>query len=242
MHSSVVNNLTTLLKVGAFGTTSDTNHDKSSHGIIPMSPYKWRVLCKAADKLGVTGYVAMGAEKMGMSDLGLLTFQREYPLVNASLFNHWSDKHLMEVREEEMNAPDTSDETLMLLDTIVANAHEMIADNVSVEGIISLGRMIRQNHDKIDFTKLSSWLSTIGLVQTANLEANILIDFWGMSPDEIPFYVKPYPKASKLYHEAICNALDTGTFSTATRLNIAMTETLSYNFVKAISKITDIEE
>ena len=233
MHSSVVNNLTTLLKAGAFDITHDNTHDKSSHGIISMSPYKWRILCKAADRLGVTGYVAMGAEKLGLRDLGLL---------NASLFNHWSDKHLMEVREEEMNAPDTSDETLMLLDTIVANAHEMISDNVSVEGIISLGRIIRQNHDKIDFTKLSSWLSTIGLVQTANLEANILIDFWGMSPDEIPFYVKPYPKASKLYHEAICNALDTGTFSTATRLNIAMTETLSYNFVKAISKITDIEE
>ena len=242
MHSSIVNNLTTLLKAGAFGVMPDTGQKNASRIITPISPYKWRILCKAADKLGVTGYVAMGAEQLGKGDLGLLSFQREYPLVNASLFNHWSDKHLMEVREEEMNAPDTSDETLMLLDTIVANAHEMISNNVSIEGIISLGRMIRQNHEKIDYAKLSTWLSTIGLVQTANLEANILIDFWGFSPDEIPFYKKHYPKASKLYHKAICDALEPGSFSTATRLNIAMTETLSYNFVKVISKITDIEE
>jgi len=239
MHSSITNNLVMLLKAGAFGR----NTLPAEAHLEPMSPYKWRMLYKAAEKLNVTGYVGMGAPLLGNTELNIVPFQREYPLVNASLFNHWSDKHLMEVREEEMNAPDTSEETLLLLDMIVANAHAMITKDVSIEGIISLGRMLRQNREKTDFTKLASWLSTIGLVQVANLEANILIDYWGFTAEEIPFYNKPYPKAGKLYHKALCKSLDgTSSFSTATRLNIAMTETLSYNFVKTISKITDIEE
>jgi len=199
------------------------------------------MLCKASETLNVLGYMAMGAPQLG-KELDVVSFQREYPLTDATLFNHWSDKHLMEVREEEMNAPDTSDETLLVLDTIVANAHAIITTDVSVEGIIALGRLIRQHKDKIDTAKLSSWLHTIGLVQVANLEANILIDFWGFKPEEIPFYRKPYPKAGKLYHLALSRALEKNTFSMATRLNIAMIETISYNFINAISTVTDIEE
>lgn len=233
MHNSITNNLIALLKAGAF--------DNPTQQLEPMSPYKWRVLCKAAETLNVLGYVAMGAPKLGKT-LEIVPFQREYPLTDATLFNHWSDKHLMEVREEEMNAPDTSDETLQLLDTIVANAHTLITSDVSVEGIIALGKLLRQQHDKIDTSKLNTWLHTIGLVQVANLEANILLDCWNFKPEEIPFYRKPYPKAGKLYHIAMSRTLEKNTFSMATRLNIAMIETLSYNFVNAISSVTDIEE
>lgn len=233
MHNSITNNLIALLKAGAF--------DNPTQQLEPMSPYKWRVLCKAAETLNVLGYVAMGAPKLGKT-LEIVPFQREYPLTDATLFNHWSDKHLMEVREEEMNAPDTSDETLQLLDTIVANAHTLITSDVSVEGIIALGKLLRQQHDKIDTSKLNTWLHTIGLVQVANLEANILVDCWNFKPEEIPFYRKPYPKAGKLYHIAMSRALEKNTFSMATRLNIAMIETLSYNFINAISSVTDIEE
>lgn len=233
MHNSITNNLIALLKAGAF--------DNPTQQLEPMSPYKWRVLCKAAETLNVLGYVAMGAPKLGKT-LEIVPFQREYPLTDATLFNHWSDKHLMEVREEEMNAPDTSDETLQLLDTIVANAHTLITSDVSVEGIIALGKLLRQQHDKIDTSKLNTWLHTIGLVQVANLEANILVDCWNFKPEEIPFYRKPYPKAGKLYHIAMSRTLEKNTFSMATRLNIAMIETLSYNFVNAISSVTDIEE
>ena len=233
MHNSITNNLIALLKAGAFNDTTQT--------LEPMSPYKWRVLCKAAETLNVLGYVAMGAPLLGKT-LEIIPFQRDYPLTDATLFNHWSDKHLMEVREEEMNAPDTSDETLLVLDTIVANAHTIITTDVSVEGIIALGRLIRQHKDKIDTAKLSSWLHTIGLVQVANLEANMLVSCWDFKPEEIPFYRKPYPKADRLYHLAISKALEKNTFSMATRLNIALTETVSYNFINAISTVTDIEE
>ena len=233
MHNSITNNLIALLKAGAFNDTTQT--------LEPMSPYKWRVLCKAAETLNVLGYVAMGAPLLGKT-LEIIPFQRDYPLTDATLFNHWSDKHLMEVREEEMNAPDTSDETLLVLDTIVANAHTIITTDVSVEGIIALGRLIRQHKDKIDTAKLSSWLHTIGLVQVANLEANMLVSCWDFKPAEIPFYRKPSPTAGRLYHLAISKALEKNTFSMATRLNIALTETVSYNFINAISTVTDIEE
>lgn len=252
MNTSIRNNLTALLKTGAFD---------SAPRIEPMSPHKWRRLVQAAERLGVLGYVAMGNGRLS-SDLpalkqaqalsGLVTFQRQFPLIDASLFNHWSDKRLMEVREGEMNAPDTSEETLFLLDTIVANAHSIVTTGINVEGILSLGRITRQHHNSIDTDKLRSWLSHIGLVQTANFEANILIECWDFHAWEIPFYRKPYPKVKALHDRTLQYALDTRPtsftsltrtqFSTLTRLNIALVETLSYKFMSAISKITDIEE
>ncbi len=233
MHSSIANNLVCLLKAGAFGY--DTGK------LEPMSPYKWRMLCKAGERLNVLGYIATGATKLG-KELPLVPFQREFPLTDASLFNHWSDKHLMEVREEEMNAPDTSDATLLILDSIVANAHSIITTDINIEGILSLGRLIRQYAKEIDTEKLHSWLSHIGLIQVANLEANILVMCWDFKPEEIPFYRKPYPKVKSLQAETIDHALDSNSFSTLTRLNVALIETFSYNFMNAISKITDIEE
>lgn len=235
MHSSIANNLTQLLKAGAFGTPASLE---------PMSPHKWRKLTQAAERLGVLGYVAKGAEtEPGIPEIqGLVGFQRDFPLTDASLFNHWSDKRLMEVREEEMNAPDTSEATLLVLDTIVANAHYIITTDINIEGILSLGRMIRQHSKDIDTDKLQSWLSHIGLVQVANLEANILVLCWDFKPEEISFYRKPYPKVKLLHDEAINHALEAHSFSTLTRMNIALTETVSYNFMSAISKITDIEE
>lgn len=215
-----------------------------------MSRHKWRKMVQAAERLGVLGYVAMGTEKVQLNQAGqefqemqgLLAFQREFPLTDASLFNHWSDKRLMEVREEEMNAPDTSETTLLLLDTIVSNAHSIITTDINIEGILSLGRMVRQHSKDIDTSKLLSWLSHIGLVQVANLEANILVLCWDFTPDEIPFYRKPYPKVKALHDETVRHALESNSFSTLTRLNIALTETFSYNFMNSISKITDIEE
>ena len=255
MHISIINNLTTLLKIGAFGHSpisaqqNDGNEQKGEGvALEPMSQHKWRKLYKAAEALNVLGYVAMGCKETDVTQWGdaegvsPLVFQREFPLTDASLFNHWSDKHLMEVREEEMNAPDTSEETLTLLDTIVANAHYIITTDVSVEGIISLGRMVRQNKDKINKEKLTSWLSHIGLVQIANLEANMLTQCWDFAPEEIPFYTKKYKKAKSLHDNVIRKALESHSFSTATRLNVALTETASYNFMNAISKVTDIEE
>lgn len=240
MHSSIINNLTTLLKAGAF--YNGNVNGNANYKLEPMSQHKWRKLYKAAEALNVLGYVAMGAQKLLPDSNELVSFQREFPLTEASLFNHWSDKHLLEVREEEMNAPDTSEDTLTLLDTIVANAHYIITTDVNIEGIISLGRMVRQNKDKIDTTKLASWLSHIGLVQIANLEANMLTLCWDFAPEEIPFYKKEYRKAKTLHDNVIRKALDTHSFSTATRINVALTETVSYNFMNAISKITDIEE
>ena len=241
MHSSIVNNLISILKAGAFG---------SPVNLEPMSRHKWRKMIQAADRLGVLGYIAMGAEKVRQNEVGqefqetqgIVAFQREFPLSEASLFNHWSDKRLMEVREEEMNAPDTSEATLLLLDTIVANAHSIITTDINIEGILSLGRMLRQHSKDIDTSKLLSWLSYIGLVQVANLEANILVLCWDFTPDEIPFYRKPYPKVKALHYETLRHALTSNSFSTLTRLNIALTETFSYNFMNSISKITDIEE
>ena len=240
MHSSIANNLTVLLKAGAFGEADVPVKTE------PMSPHKWRKLVQAADRLNVLGYVAKAISTLlpeaDVPVSGLVPFQREYPLTDASLFNHWSDKHLMEVREEEMNAPDTSEETLTMLDTIVANAHAIITTDISIEGILSLGRMVRQHKEKIDKEKLASWLSHIGLVQIANLEANMLVQCWDFNPEEIPFYTKPYPNARKMHDATLRHALSSHSFNTLTRLNVALTETVSYNFMSAISKITDIEE
>ena len=242
LHSTIIHNFCILLRLGAFGLVD------AGDALQPMSPHKWRKMLLVAEKLHVRGYVMLGARQMADNPLiypfltQMPAEQDEYDLSHSELFNHWTQRHLEEVREEEMNAPDTSESTLILLDHIVANANAIISSDVSIHGMISLGVFLQRHNDEIDHDKLRHWLSQIGLVQLASLQANMLIDAMGVSPDLFPFRRRPYRKARKLFMQPIEKAFDKHSFSHLTRLNVALVETLSKNFVSSISLVTDIEE
>ena len=79
-------------------------------------------------------------------------------------------------------------------------------------------------------------------MQVASLEGNFLVKHLGFEKSDIPFLIKDYPKADRILFDNINNIFRGHSFSNATRFNIAMLETISFHFMKAITLITDIEE
>lgn len=248
MHEDILHNLLLLIEQGAF------HRLPSEERPTPMSQHKWRKLVEAAKRMNVLRFVGEGAlcikDDDNVSPVLLQTLEeREYnkeknvfDSTSAHLFNHWTQERLNDVREEEMNSHDTSDESLILLDIIIKNAEFIITNDTCVEGVIMMGQYIRDNKEKINYEKIRSWLAHIGLVQVASMEGNMLIDCMHFSAEELPFVIKPFPKAKHLFLNSVKKVFHKHSFSTVTRMNVAMLETISYRFMKAISMVTDIEE
>lgn len=253
MHETIIHNLMLLLECGAF------DNREEGAAIVAMSPHKWRKLVRTAEALNVLPYIVCGAERMkeeqhlspALADAlkaydengngKALTF-RDFDVSGARLYNLWTQRKLEDVHEEEMNSPEISEDTLVLLDLIVANADAIITADVNIEGIIALGTFVREKGKNIDYDKLQQWLSHIGLVQLASLEGDMLIKAMHFSEEELPFVRKRFRKAQRLFMNPVLNVFKKHSFSTATRMDVAMLETLSNRFVSAISLITDIEE
>lgn len=228
-----------LLRAGAFDDVADAE-------IVPMSQYKWRMLMRTATVLGILQYVVRGGEKL-VPDNGWVcidTSSLKCPSFDVDgvsvLFNRWTQKRLDDVREEEMNLPTTSDESLHVLDLIVANANHIVRGNISVLGIISLGRYMRENSKTIDYEKIVPWLRRVNLMQVSSFLGSILIDVFGFSEDEVPFVFQPYSDGEKKLIR--CIRSNGHGISLPCRLNMALIETLSYYFKRATSVITNIEE
>lgn len=237
-----------LLQAGAFGTIAEGN------SLVPMSPHKWRKLVSAAEQMHLLPYISMAmpicAEDPNLHPTLMVELSTKGEALNlqdldtssAQLYNHWTQKSWENVKEEEMNSTTTSDATLRLLDIIIYNADAIITKDTNIEGIIALGYFLRHHGMEIDRDKLSAWLSRIGLVQIANLEGSMLIATMGFNEDELPFVNRPHHHAYNLFMNSIEKVFQKHSFSNATRLNVAMLETISNRFVRAISLVTDIEE
>ncbi len=239
MHYTVIDNMLTLLRAGAFDDVADAE-------IVPMSQYKWRVLMRAATVLGVLQYVVRGGEKLVPNNVYVCidTAGLQCPTFDVDgtsyLFNRWTQQRLYDVREEEMNSHATSDESLHVLDLIVANANFMVRNELSVLGIISLGVYMRENSKTIDYEKVVPWLRRTNLMQVSSLLGSILIDCFGFSEDEVPFLFQYYSSGEKKLVRCITS--NGRGLSLPFRLNMALVETLSYYFKRATSVITNIEE
>lgn len=250
MHNTTTDNLITMMRIGAFGMDEgDTLHD--------MSPHKWRVLVAAAEKLRVLPCIAEATKTID-SESNCTKLLRElfdkyssalqqqtqehYNYSNAKLFNIMTSRRWEGVVNEETSSKNMSETTLNMLDIIIANMDDMITSDITPMGIITLGRFIRQNKASIDYDKLLRWISHIGLVQVAQLEGSMLIDCFGFTEEELPFVRKIHKKAGKLLRHSVSKAFASHSFSIATKLNVAMLETVSNRFMGAITTITDIEE
>lgn len=237
-----------LLQAGAFSTVAEGDT------LVPMTPHKWRKLVMAAEELHILPYINLALEQCKNDPnlhpvLKVLLTQKEETLKlsdidtsKAMLYNHWTQRSWQNVKEEELNSGNISEATLNLLDIIIYNADAIITKDTDVEGIIALGRFVRQYAADIDYEKLTSWLSQIGLVQLANLEGSMLVSSMGFTEAELPFVRKPHRNAHKLFMNSIEKVFSKHSFSNATRMNVAMLETLSNRFVRAITMVTDIEE
>lgn len=235
-----------LLRAGAFGVKAEGDV------LVPMSPHKWRTLVKVAEELRVVPYLNLALDSYGddknvhgvlREELG----KRDTEIVEiatdeATLYNHWTQKHWEEVKEEELNSRDISEDTLRLLDMIVYNADAIITKDTDVAALIAMGRFMREHADTISYEKLAQWLSRIGLVRVANLECSMLIASMGMTQEEIPIVRKVYRNSDKLFMNSIVKVFGKHSFSNMVRMDVAMLETVSNRFVRAITSVTDIEE
>lgn len=244
-----------LLECGAFSTINGEEYNASAETeLTPMSQHKWRKLAMAAEQLGILPYIAQGAELMretGVIPIALYNMFdnpdksisiSEYNTSTAQLYNHWTSKRLDSIREEEMNSAVISEETLTLLDIIITNADAIITQDVSIEGIIALGYYIRHHREQIDFDKLQQWISHIGMIRMASLQATMLVSCMHFNSDELPFLIKEEKNAKRLFMNSFTKALKKHSCSNSARMNVAMLETLSHKFFSAISLVTDVEE
>lgn len=241
MHYTIIDNMLTLLRAGAFDDVEDAE-------IVPMSQYKWRTLMSAATVLGILQYVVRGGEKL-VPDNAFVCIDtsniecRTFDVDGASfLFNRWTQMRLDDVREEEMNLPTTSDESLHILDLIVASANHIVRNELSVLGVVALGEYMRENRKTIDYEKVVPWIRRTNLMQISSFLGSILIDCLGFSEDEVPFLFQHYSSGEKKLVKCIESASKGYGLPLPFRLNIALVETSSYYFKRASTVITNIEE
>ena len=117
------------------------------------------------------------------------------------LTNIWLNKRLQSIIEREIrccdstyvNIADTRIETLPptlnLLIEITRIARYIINDGVRLKQLIDLGMMLRTIGAKVDFVKLQEWINRLHLQRIATLEALLLIELFGFSEDELPFFM-----------------------------------------------------
>lgn len=235
----------TLTATGAFGKDSD-------RALVDMSPHKWRVLLTAAKALHILPYVTEGVELLSGDELlpemikESLSGKKEetvaYDYSNAKLYNFMTSRRWDGVVNEETSSDNISETTLIMLDIIISIMDDMVCRDVNILGLITLGQYIRRNKDSIDYEKLLRWLAHIGLVQVARLEGSMLISCFGFKQSELPFVDKLYDGAERHVLHCINHPFTSHSFSSATKFNVAMLETISYNFMRAITTVTDVEE
>ncbi len=185
----------------------------------PMSAFKWKRLVQmvVAQKVSV---IALKGIKNHQYDVELNIPQeqvaelqndtrspQEFPV---QLSNHFLNKRLKRIRENEPHVMDASMDTVEILNIIVRNVGYMLNRGISLNGIIELGRYLRTKGDKVDFVKLDDWLQELHLQHIAQLLGSILVAVFEFDQDEIPFVRKLEPEAFKLAMRTINHtAIDT---------------------------------
>lgn len=84
---------------------------------------------------------------------------------------------------------ETLPHTLNLLVSITRIARYILNDGVKLKQLIDLGMMLRTIGAHVDFVKLQQWIESLHLQRIATLEASLLIELFGFSEDELPFYL-----------------------------------------------------
>lgn len=249
MNPIILENYITILRAGAFKSKDNE--------IIPMSLHKWHVLGKMAKEHNVQDFLSDGIKYIQESqnsdipdinivDQSIIAAEDANDIFNASkayLSYNSSKRKWEELREEEMSdIHNISDETLQLLDIIIMNADYIIDSMVNIEGLLLLGRFIRENKKAIDYTKLNNWLAKTKMVSMAEMLGTILIKFFDFSQDELPFMKTQVKNSDRIFTETLEHTFQKQRTPLLTCLHLATLETLCHRFSKVISVVRDVEE
>ena len=115
----------------------------SKEDSLPMSPWKWRYMDDLLLKIdGMTQY----------------NNKEIYQFVSKI-----QEKRRVSIYENERHSIDTSIETLHLLNLIVFNIRQVETNEISIPGIIALGKYLREKGQHVDFVKLEDWIRILNI-------------------------------------------------------------------------------
>lgn len=113
------------------------------------------------------------------------------------------EKRRKKIFEDERHSIDTSIETLRFLNLIIYNIVHITQNNISVPGVVAVGKYLRTRGQYIDYVKLDSWIAQLRIKGMASLIASILKLTFSFESNELPFLYKVYTKA----HLQLCNQI-----------------------------------
>lgn len=198
-------NFIRFLKAGAFGMAGDETE--------PMSDFKWQRLFEIGNIHNVDAFIVKGAEmhyddrwfnyKGSLSDLKesvaeakdidkeidriLRIGVKDIDGIYTSLSNGRMRKTLDNIIYDEMHSDEKNLPALHLLCIIVYNINTTLTHGMRMDGIVTLGKYLRDKGDRVDFVKLDLWLSKLMMVHFADLLGSVLVELFGFDEGEIPF-------------------------------------------------------
>jgi len=192
-----------------------------------MSAFKWNKLFGMAMQQNIMPIVANGMRNSQYDKSGNLPtavvemFFGLYDKQNAAtrvtipqsnMSNSLLNKRLRKLRHDELHAIDTSLETLELLNIIIYNTNNILANGIFFGSVILIGMYMRSKGDKVDYVKLERWLQTLGLQKMAQFEGSILISTLNFDQSELPFVhevdANAYKRAMHSLTDAPMSSLD----------------------------------
>lgn len=150
----------------------------SKEDSLPMSPWKWRY----------------------MDDL-LLKIDGMAQYNNKEIYQFVSkiqEKRRVSIYENERHSIDTSIETLHLLNLIVFNIRQVETNEISIPGIIALGKYLREKGQHVDFVKLEDWIRILNIKKLTSLLASFLVQAFNFEKNEVPFLYSEHKNANEL--------------------------------------------
>lgn len=240
MFPTIQENFTILLRAGAFGITDEP--------LKPMSSFKWNKLISTAKKLGICGYIVSGAHLLKddpflPSDINEPVEEEKFIYPETALYGFLSSRRYKKISEQEKHNIDCSTDTLEFLHLLVANIDLIITTDISIPGIIAVGKYLRTRGNHVDFVKLNEWISKLGIAQIASFIGHMLIELFDFESEELEFMTRTYKKPLYHYDRLLDNAFNPQhKFRRASKLNLAFIETSSYHLLNFKTRITDIEE
>lgn len=150
----------------------------SKEDSLPMSPWKWRYMDDLLLKIdGMTQY----------------NNKEIYQFVSKI-----QEKRRVSIYENERHSIDTSIETLHLLNLIVFNIRQVETNEISIPGIIALGKYLREKGQHVDFVKLEDWIRILNIKKLTSLLASFLVQAFNFEKNEVPFLYSEHKNANEL--------------------------------------------
>lgn len=207
--NTVINNLISLAKEGAFG-----NEEK----VAPMSQFKWDALNKLANIEDVAPYVSNAIARHAADKLANIPPRTREKFskdtftgadgISASFniadtdslkLSYPLKRYLLkDIAYKERHSIDTSKVSLDLLSLILQNTNIILRGGIRLRGIIELGLFLRTKGQNVDFVKVESWLQKLKLRRMASLQASVLISLFSFEEAEFPYIKKVDPRAGGL--------------------------------------------